>query len=236
MTMSRFKPAFLCIGIFCFLELGCGAGSGSTPVLALQQHPAVQTDTTGGKVLTIVKVQKPWYAFRFLIVSRFKGSVPDYARIPGLLHKAYCLPEHHNSFGGIYLWQSKPDEDRWFNAAWFARVKKEYGEGTVDTYQVTCVHEVSSSAGTEGDFWSALSFIDGAAEHRIDSLVRSGAAGLLRAVEVQDSAGRCGVVTLWNTERNAKAYFETYPATTTYFDTPVLINNAAPVAVKPSSN
>lgn len=88
-------------------------------------------------VVTITYVKKPWYAFRFLAVNKFKESMPEYKAIAGLLQKNYHLAEDYNLFGGIYYWRSKADVRAWFTPKWFERVLKTYGkEGVVKYYSI----------------------------------------------------------------------------------------------------
>ena len=77
--------------------------------------------------LVLVRIRVPWWAPRLLVRRRFVQAVPDYARAPGLLRKAFTISEA-GEFGGLYLWRSRADADAWFDARWHARVRERYGQ------------------------------------------------------------------------------------------------------------
>ncbi|MBC8044784.1 MAG: hypothetical protein IAF08_15205 [Rhizobacter sp.] len=227
MTTAGFNLSkFLHLLFFSFigaLALTTLAACGSNAV-AVKKYDRIQTDSAAAMTLTITKVQRPWYAFRPLIVGRFKGAIPEHEKIPGLFFKSFSLTQNHNSFGGIYVWQSETDAKNWFNDAWFARTKKEYGEGTVEYFQILRIRRIAELSQPENSYWSALSM----SETKIDL----NATGLLQVIEVKEigaketngQVDRGGTLTLWNTEADAKTYFEKNAAALTYFDTPVLID------------
>jgi hypothetical protein len=59
---------------------------------------------TGSAVAVIVKVPKPWYAPRFVVVAKMRDTIPQYQALPGLAFKAFSFAQADGNFGGIYLW------------------------------------------------------------------------------------------------------------------------------------
>jgi hypothetical protein len=51
----------------------------------------------------------------------------------GLLMK-YYLSDQSGGGGGVYVWRSKEDADKWYTPAWSARLKEAYGTEPVVTF------------------------------------------------------------------------------------------------------
>jgi heme-degrading monooxygenase HmoA len=78
-------------------------------------------------VVVIVKVPKPWYAPRMLVVKKMRDTVPQYEKVAGLNFKMFSLAQSDGQFGGLYFWRNQPSASAWFDSAWFERVRKERG-------------------------------------------------------------------------------------------------------------
>ena len=52
------------------------------------------------------------------LLDAINGSAPDYQGVPGLIRKYYGMAKDLKSVVEIYLWKSKSDADRFFNAEW----------------------------------------------------------------------------------------------------------------------
>lgn len=76
-------------------------------------------------VVVIVRVPKPWYAPRMLVVGKMRDTIPQYAILPGLMFKAFSFEQDSGDFGGLYHWRDRASADAWFNRSWFERVRKE---------------------------------------------------------------------------------------------------------------
>jgi hypothetical protein len=59
--------------------------------------------------------------------KRFEGSAPKYRNVPGLVRKYYIRSEDGRVAGGIYLWESREQAERVYNAEWRERVETLYG-------------------------------------------------------------------------------------------------------------
>jgi hypothetical protein len=171
-----------------------------------------------GQIITITRIEKPWVASRTLVIKKFIESIPQYAKINGLLTKYYSFTKTQDQFGGIYLWSNESAARNWFNPAWFQRVQKTYkSPGEVSYFWVTGVSTLQTLSETKGNYWSVLSL--GKAEFT------SSAKGLLRLIYITDERGIPGHLSLWVSEKEAKNYFAHDIAANEFFDTPILLNN-----------
>jgi hypothetical protein len=169
-------------------------------------------------VVTITYVKKPWYAWRSLVIKKFKESIPEYEAIPGLLQKNYHFTEDYKKFGGIYHWSTEAEARTWFNPKWFERVIKTYGEaGVVDYYQVIQSTTIAKHELT-GDYWSTLQLGK-------SLTIPESTSGLLRITQIK-SNDQLGTIALWKSKEEAKRYFSQQKGAgqISFFDTPVLID------------
>jgi hypothetical protein len=61
------------------------------------------------------------------ISKTFQSTAPKYQGVPGLLSKNYFVSEDGRRVGGLYLWDSRADAERMYNADWKAFVTAKYG-------------------------------------------------------------------------------------------------------------
>ncbi len=202
-------------------------------------------------VVTIVKVAKPWYAPGFLLVSKFRDTIPQYEAIPGLHLKIYTL-SRDGAFGGIYLWQDRTAAEAWFNAAWFQRVREQRGvEGRVQYLEAPVVLDnVSEGTPTTADGRTVASLVTipvpvGVSRAQLIAGFRQAlpiyrqVPGLLRKYFILTADGKFGGVYLWKDESSARAHYsEAWQAeakkrygtapTVEFFDAPVLTASRLP--------
>lgn len=76
----------------------------------------------------------------------FESTAPKYQNLPGLVRKYYLRSEDGLTAGGVYLWESKAQAEKVYNAEWRERVIKLYGKAPSVTYFDTPVI-VDNSAG-----------------------------------------------------------------------------------------
>lgn len=87
------------------------------------------------QVAVLVVVPSPPGVPRERIEAGMRASVPDYAKLPGLIRKYYTIGA--DGFGGMYLWKDRASAEAWFGPAWHERVKKTYGrDGSVTYFDV----------------------------------------------------------------------------------------------------
>jgi hypothetical protein len=101
------------------LTTGCSSAHYAVRAVEPAQGP-------GERVVAVVRVPSPWYAPRFIIRGKFRDVLPEYESIGPLEAKYFTISED-GQFGGIYLWATRADAERHFDAAWYARVKERRG-------------------------------------------------------------------------------------------------------------
>jgi hypothetical protein len=115
----------------------------------LAAFPTPAAHSAPEAVAVVVRIPTPWWAPRFLVRRRFAQAVPEYARAPGLIRKAFTISDD-GRFGGAYLWRSRADVDAWFDARWFARVRRRYG-ADADVLVIERALDLVGPAGAAGE-------------------------------------------------------------------------------------
>lgn len=199
----------------------CSSATSPSEDEKFQNLTLIENDSLlNGMVLTITHVKKPWYGLRFLMVSRFKKSIPEYASIRGLRKKSYHISGDGKTFGGIYLWQTKEEAANWFNPSWFSRIKEKYGEdGVVEYYTVKSIEHSSTDSESTENLWSVLS------TSKISTASNIYVKGLVSIITMENQMGTTYYVSVWKTEDQATQYFHD-DQSALFFDTPVHIDNS----------
>ncbi len=226
------------------ITLAAAAVSGNT---AAQQSDVGATFDANSAVAVVVKVPKPWYAPKSLVVGKMRDSIPQYEAVPGLSFKAFSLAQADGQFGGIYLWKDLSSAKTWFSAAWFARVEKERGaKAEVLFFEVpvaidntpggTALNTDSGSVGT----LVTLDTPPGVSKQRLVKEFEASIAvyqkvpGLLRKYFIVTADGKFGGIYLWKDQASAQTWFgdawkervrKTYgtDASIEWFDAPILL-------------
>jgi hypothetical protein len=64
----------------------------------------------------------------------FLSTVPKYKDLPGLIRKYYILTQDGATAGGVYLWNSRQDAERFYSEEWKSFVRGKYGTDPSLTY------------------------------------------------------------------------------------------------------
>lgn len=229
-----------------------------TPLAVAQPSAGVHTEDAI-PVVVVVKVPKPWYAPRAVVVSKMRDTIPQYETIPGLAYKAFSFAQQDGHYGGIYFWKDRASAQAWFNPAWFERVEKERGaKGDVRYFDVPVALDSTPNGALSSNDSDAVSTIVTIAtpagitrerllaEFKAAVPVHQKASGLLRKYFIITDDGRFGGIYLWSNQAAAQQWFndawhervrKTYGADASieWFDTPILLasklaNNSIPVA------
>jgi heme-degrading monooxygenase HmoA len=236
------KP-FLFGWVLSGLAHAAGAGAASNPVAQAAAAPP----NAPTRVVAIVKVPKPWYAPRSLVVGKMRDTTAQYERLPGLQYKIFSLSQTDGQYGGIYLWKDRATAQNWFNPAWFQRVEKERGnKAEVRLMDAPVVldnaAEQSLKVNAENTVATLVTVTQPSQIDR-ERLVQEFAAslpvyrqvpGLMRKYFIITDDGKFGGVYLWDSQASAQAWFndawrvrvrQTYGADANleWFDVPILL-------------
>jgi heme-degrading monooxygenase HmoA len=206
---------------------------------------------TGSVVVVIVKVPKPWYAPRFVVVGKMRDTIPQYQALPGLAFKAFSFAQVDGNYGGIYLWKDLASARAWFAPAWFARVEQERGApADVRFFEVLAAID-NTPGGTPADpDSSSVATLStwpvpvGAAKSSLSQQFQSGLEadrrlpGLLRRYFVATDHGRYGHISLWRDKASARSVSDGgkpgaaqspgAEPVVEWFDTPILLPSVLP--------
>lgn len=78
-------------------------------------------------IVAIVTFQLPKPATVEEITKIFQGTAPRYQGMKGLVRKNYVLSEDGRRAGGVYVWETRADAERVYNADWKKAVADKYG-------------------------------------------------------------------------------------------------------------
>lgn len=77
-------------------------------------------------ITAIVRFKLPSTFDRNEITQLFKGSVPKYQNLPGLIRKYYLFDEQGIG-GGVYLWENRAAAERVYTEEWRKMIADRYG-------------------------------------------------------------------------------------------------------------
>ena len=231
----------------------------STALLMLVPTAEAQTSAAPDKaldagvpVVVIVKVPKPWYAPKSVVTGKMRDTIPEYARLNGLVFKAFSIERQSSDYGGVYYWRDAANAQAWFTPAWFERVKKERGADAQVRYFDAPLSIDNTPGGTPAntDSTAIVTLVDiptpaGVTRERLNAEfvaavpVYQKIPGLLRK-HFTVTSNSFGGVYVWKDETSAKNWFNTawqervrknygQDAKIEWFDTPILLptQNAA---------
>lgn len=78
-------------------------------------------------ITTIVQFKLPEPVSREKAQEIFMGTAPKYRDPVGLIRKYYLITDDGSTGGGVYLWKSRDDAERWYTPEWNAHIVKTYG-------------------------------------------------------------------------------------------------------------
>jgi hypothetical protein len=130
-----------------FAGLGGLLAGCSSAHYAVRQAKAAEGP--GARAVVVVRVPSPWFAPRFVIRGKFRDALPEYEAI-GALEAKYFTISDDGQFGGLYVWASRADAERHFDAVWRANVRKRRGVDA-DVLVMNAPYVVGGPALPEGE-------------------------------------------------------------------------------------
>lgn len=124
-------------------------GCSSHPFVARPEMPPVVTHEPGTRAVVIVRVAMPWYAPRFLIRGKFRDVLAEYEEKPAIEAKYFSISDD-SRFGGLYLWRSRADAEKHFDAAWFENVRRKRGV-EADVVMLAAPYVIDGRARLQGE-------------------------------------------------------------------------------------
>jgi Putative mono-oxygenase ydhR len=85
-------------------------------------------------IVTIVTFRLPKPATRAEATATFQSTAPKYQGLTGLVRKNYLLSEDGARAGGVYIWETRADAERVYNAEWRKMVEAKYGSPPIVEY------------------------------------------------------------------------------------------------------
>lgn len=77
----------------------------------------------------------------------FEASAPLYWGVPDLVRKYYLLSEDGRTGGGVYLFDSREDAERLYDAAWRASIRERLGaEPSIEYFDSPVIIDNDASA------------------------------------------------------------------------------------------
>ena len=103
-------------------------------------------------ITALVQFKLPQPVTREKAREIFSGTAPKYREVPGLIRKYYVLSQDGTSAGGVYLWKSRADAEKLYNADWRKFIQERYGAEPSVTYfeSPVVVDNVAGSIQTDG--------------------------------------------------------------------------------------
>lgn len=220
---------------FDFGGTGMGMSMAVTALMTVSAPAIAQTTpspdaalNTSVPVVVIVRVPKPWYAPKAIVVGKMRDTMPEYASLNGLAFKAFSFERQSGDYGGVYYWRDASSAKMWFNPAWFERVKKERGSDAQLRYFDALVSVDNTPGGTpiNADSTAVVTLVEipvpaGISRDRLNAEfvaalpVYQKIPGLLRKHFTASSGGNgngnasntFGGVYIWKDEASAKNWF-----------------------------
>ena len=103
-------------------------------------------------ITALVQFKLPQPVSREKARELFSATAPKYRDVPGLVRKYYVLSQDGASAGGVYLWKSKSDAERLYNADWKKSIQDRFGSPPTVTYfeSPVIVDNVAGSIQSDG--------------------------------------------------------------------------------------
>ena len=197
--------------------------------LSIPSQISAKEKSMSKQVVAIVDIKAKWYYFDFLLKNGFRNSIPEYEAAPGLLFKYYDFihKDSQKEFGGIYLWKDIESAEKWYDDAWFDRIKEKRGsDPKLTIYQVeeikTFVLDNFDYRIIEGD--SIAAYFPQISESKIEIFLTK-APGIFRSYILKKDQKNYAVVLFENKDSAEEFILNHNLIGAELYSTPVLLKN-----------
>ena len=87
-------------------------------------------------ITAIVEYTLPSHIGRAECLVHYAKIAPDFLRAPGFLRKHFLYSDRGIG-GGVYLWETRPDAERFYAGEWLDGIRSRYGVDPKITYYET---------------------------------------------------------------------------------------------------
>lgn len=85
-------------------------------------------------IAALVQIKLPASVTRDKAQEMFSGVAPNFRGVPGLIRKYFLRSEDGGTVGGVYLWKSRADADRFYGGGFKQSIVERYGAEPSVTY------------------------------------------------------------------------------------------------------
>lgn len=177
--------------------------------------------TSKDQVVVIVRIPVPKFAPKWLVRRKMRATIDLYSSIPGLEFKLFTFEKESGDFGGIYAWRNRSSAAEWFNAEWFARVRRERGNEAYVRYFDAPLSIDNTQGGTPASMGGScvatlvqIPIPQGVSRELVlDGFVSAEETyrkvdGLLRKHFILGESGTFGGVYLWDSKASAQTWLD----------------------------
>ena len=90
-------------------------------------------------ITTVVEYTLPPSIGRQECLEHFTKIAPGFRQAPGFLRKHFLYDAERDVGGGVYLWQTREDAERFYSGPWLDGIRERYGVDPKITYFETLV-------------------------------------------------------------------------------------------------
>ena len=66
--------------------------------------------------------------------AHFSKIAPDFLKAPGFVRKQFICAADGHTAGGVYMWETREDAERFYSGKWLTGIRERYGNDPRITY------------------------------------------------------------------------------------------------------
>lgn len=77
--------------------------------------------------------------------AHFTAIAPDFLPVPGFVRKQFICSSDGSIAGGVYMWESQADAERFYNGPWMECIIERYGNAPrIDYFETVALADLAS--------------------------------------------------------------------------------------------